>query len=64
MLRALGRFLKQHKVDMKQFEDQEQTIINNINNYNVDKIKAKNVAVGNKSRASDDKNGGGSSSEG
>lgn len=64
MLRALGRFLKQHKVDMTQFEDQEQTIIKNITNYNVDKIRAKNVAVGDKSRASGDKNGGSSSSEG
>ena len=49
---------------MTQFEDQEQTIIKNITNYNVDKIRAKNVAVGDKSRASGDKNGGSSSSEG
>jgi hypothetical protein len=63
MLRALGRFLKMHKVDMKQFADQEQAIINKINNYNVDKINAKNVAVGNKSRARGSKNSSGSSSE-
>lgn len=52
MLRALGRFFKAHKIDMKQFASQEQTIINKVNKYNVEKIKAKNVAVGDKSRAS------------
>ena len=56
MLRALGWFLKAHKVDMKQFENQEQSIVNKINNYNVDKITAKNVSVGNKSRAGGSKN--------
>ena len=56
MLRALGWFLKAHKVDMKQFENQEQSIVNKINNYNVDKINAKNVSVGNKSRAGGSKN--------
>jgi len=55
LLRALGRFLKVHKVDMKQFASQEQTIINKVNKYNVDKINAQNVAVGNKPRASGDK---------
>jgi hypothetical protein len=55
LLRALGRFLKAHKVDMKQFASQEQTIINKVNKYNVDKINAQNVAVGNKPRASGDK---------
>ena len=63
MLRALGRFLKAHKVDMKQFADQEQSIIRKINNYNVDKINAKNVAVGNKARASSGKDSSGSSAE-
>lgn len=52
MLRALRKFLKAHKVDMKQFSDQEQTIIKRINKYSVGKVKAKNVAVGNRSRAS------------
>jgi hypothetical protein len=55
LLRALGRFLKAHKVDMKQFASQEQVIINKVNKYNVDKINAQNVAVGSKSRASGDK---------
>jgi hypothetical protein len=48
MLRALGNFLKAHKVDMKQFESQAKGITKRISNYNVDKIKAKNVAVGDK----------------
>jgi hypothetical protein len=52
MLRALTRFLNAHKIDMKQFERQEQTIINKTSHYNVDKINASNVAVGNRSRAS------------
>ena len=55
LLRALGRFLKAYKVDMKQFASQEQTIINKVSKYNVDKISAHNVAVGNKSHASDSK---------
>jgi hypothetical protein len=52
MLRALRKFLKAHKVDMKQFSDQEQTIIKKISKYNVGTVKAKNVAVGDKSRSS------------
>ena len=36
---------------MKQFSDQEQTIIKRINKYSVGKVKAKNVAVGDKSHA-------------
>jgi hypothetical protein len=55
MLRALGRFIKAHKVDMKQFETQARSITRRINNYNVDKIKAKNVAVGDKANAGDGK---------
>ena len=51
MLRALRKFLKAHNVDMKQFSDQEQIIIKRINKYSVGKIKARNVAVGDKSRA-------------
>ena len=60
MLRALRKFLKAHKIDMKQFSDQEQTIIKKINKYKVGKVKAKHVAVGNKSRASGGKNKSGS----
>ena len=60
MLRALRKFLKAHRVDMKQFSDQEQTIIKRINKYSVGKIKAKNVAVGDKSRASGGKGKSGS----
>jgi len=51
MLRALRKYLKAHKVDMKQFSDQEQTIIKRINKYSVGKVKAKNVAVGDKSHS-------------
>ena len=51
MLRALRKYLKAHKVDMKQFSDQEHTIIKRINKYSVGKVTAKNVAVGGKSRA-------------
>jgi len=47
MIRALGRFLNGHEIDMKQFTDQEQTFIKKIRNkYSVDKINADNVAVG------------------
>lgn len=56
MLRALGNFLYVHKIDMTQFESQQQTIINKTSKYNVDKINANNVAVGSKSRASGNKN--------
>ncbi len=63
MMRALGRFLKAHKVDMKQFAEQEQTFIKKVSNYNVDKINAGNVAVGNKSRAGGGKKSGSSDSE-
>ena len=55
LLRALGRFLKMHKVDMKQFASQERVIINKVNKYNIDKISGQNVAVGNKSHAGGDK---------
>jgi hypothetical protein len=60
MLRALRKFLKAYKVDMKQFSDQEQIIIKRINKYSVGKINAKNVAVGDKSRASGGKDKSGS----
>ena len=55
LLRALGRFLKAHKVDMRQFASQEQTIINKVNKYNVDKVNAQNVSVGYKPHASGDR---------
>lgn len=51
LLRALGRFLKAHKVDMKQFASQEQVIINKVNKYSVENLKAQNVAIGNKAHA-------------
>jgi hypothetical protein len=51
LLVALGRFLKAHKVDMKQFVSQER-VINKVNKYSVGKISAQNVAVGNKPHAS------------
>jgi hypothetical protein len=60
MLRALRKYLKAHKVDMKQFSDQEQTIIKRINKYSIGKVKAKNVAVGDKSRAGSGKTKSGS----
>jgi hypothetical protein len=50
MLRALGNFLKAHKVDMEQFETQEKTFINNVSKYNISEVNAKNVSVGDKSR--------------
>jgi hypothetical protein len=56
MLRALGRFLKVHKVDMKQFETQAKSITKKTKSYNVDKIKAKNVAIGDKAHAGGSKN--------
>jgi hypothetical protein len=61
LLTALGDFLKAHKIDMKQFASQERVIIRNkVSNYNVDKINAQNVSVGDKSRASGDKKKSGS----
>ncbi len=50
MLRALGRFLKAHKIDMKQFDKQAQTLIKQVNKYSVGKVKAGNVAIGSKAR--------------
>ena len=63
MLRALGRFLKAHKVDMKQFDKQAQTLIKKVNKYNVGKVKASNVAIGTKSRAGAGKKSGPSSAK-
>ena len=63
LLRALARFFKAHKIDMKQFASQEQNITNKINNYSVDEINARSVAVGSKSRASSSKKNSGSSAE-
>ena len=60
MLRALRKFLKAHEVDMKQYSNQERTIIKRIDKYSVGKVKAKNVAVGYKSRASGGKDKSGS----
>jgi hypothetical protein len=54
LLKALEKFFKAHKIDMKQFTSQAKSI-NRINKYNVGKIKAQNVAVGNKSHAGGDK---------
>ena len=54
MLRALGRFLKAHNVDMKQYDKQAQTLIKKVNKYNVGKVKAGNVAIGTKSRVDAD----------
>jgi hypothetical protein len=48
---------------MKQFEAQAKGITKRINNYNVDKIKAKNVAVGDKAHAGGSKNKPSASSE-
>ncbi len=63
LLRALRRFLKAHKVDMKQFDAQAKNITKKVNNYNVGKISAKNVAVGDKAKVGSDKHQSGSSSE-
>ena len=49
MLRALGRFLNEHKIDMKQFTDQEQTFIKKVRSkYNIDNTNVENVTVGTK----------------
>ena len=61
MLRALGRFLKEHKIDMKQFERQEQTLIKKVNKYNVGEVKAGNVAIGSKAHVDGGKKSGSSS---
>jgi hypothetical protein len=50
MLRALGNFLDDHKIDMTQFEAQEKTLISNFSKYNINEVKAQNVAVGDKAR--------------
>jgi hypothetical protein len=50
MLRALGNFLNDHRIDMEQFEAQEKTIINNFGKYNINEVKAQNVAVGDKAK--------------
>jgi hypothetical protein len=56
LVTALREFLEVHKVDMRQFASQERFIIRNkVSKYNVDKINAQNVAVGDKPRASGDK---------
>jgi len=49
MMRALGRFLNEHQIDMKQFADQEQTFIKKVRNkYNTDNTNVENVTVGTK----------------
>jgi hypothetical protein len=55
MFRALSNFLRDHRVDMEQFEAQEKVFINNVSKYNINEVKAKNVSVGNKSRVDDSK---------
>jgi hypothetical protein len=50
VLRALGNFLAEHKIDMEQFETQEKTFINNVSKYNINQVRAQNVAVGDQSR--------------
>jgi hypothetical protein len=52
MLHALGQFLRKHRIDMTQFEDQEKTFISSVSNYNINEVKADNVAVGANSSAS------------
>jgi hypothetical protein len=56
MLRALGNFLDDHKIDMTQFEAQEKTLINNFSKYNVNEVKAQNVAVGDKAQVNNGSN--------
>ncbi len=50
LLRALGSFLKVHKIDLEQFEAQESTFVTNVSNFNIEEVKATNVSVGNKSK--------------
>jgi hypothetical protein len=50
MFRALDRFLRDHNIDMTQFEAQQQTFINKVSNYRIGDVNARNVSVGNKSR--------------
>jgi hypothetical protein len=55
LLKSIGTFLEEHKVDLDQFETQQNTFINNVNKTNIDEIKADNVAVGRKAKINDGK---------
>jgi len=56
LVTSLRGFLEAHNVDMRQFTSQERFIIRNkVSKYNIEKIDAQNVAVGDKSQASGDK---------
>jgi hypothetical protein len=63
MIRALGRFLREHKIDMRQFNSQEQKFIKKVQSkYNIDKIDAGSVAVGTKAHVDLNKKPGSSGS--
>ena len=55
LLKSIGTFLEEHKVDMDQFETQQNTFINLVSKTNIDEIKAENVAVGKKAKINDKK---------
>lgn len=55
LLKSVGTFLEEHKVDLEQFESQQNTFINLISKTNIDEIKANNVAVGKKAKVNNGK---------
>jgi hypothetical protein len=55
LLKSIGTFLEEHKVDLDQFESQQNTFISLVSKTNIDEIKAENVAVGKKAKINDKK---------
>jgi hypothetical protein len=55
LLKSIGTFLEEHKVDLDQFETQQNTFISLVSKTNIDEIKADNVAVGKKAKINDNK---------
>jgi hypothetical protein len=63
LLRALGTFLDERKVDLEHFKSQENTFIKNVNNTKFKDFTAENIAAGKNARAGSRKPKSGSGEE-
>lgn len=55
LLKSIGTFLEEHKVDLNQFESEQNTFTNLVSKTNIDELNAGNVAVGRKAKINDSK---------
>jgi hypothetical protein len=63
LLRVLGKFLDEHKVDLEHFKSQENTFIKNVNKTKFQDFTAENVAAGKNAQAGGRRSKGGGSAE-